>query len=75
MFDIVISDPAFGDSDDEDMQLNNDLGGNMDDLGEDFPHQAGTISMTFQIQYLVYCTYVTYGTYRSRTSIKACSST
>ncbi len=50
MFDIIISDPAFGDSDDEDMQLNNDLGGNMDDLGEDFPHQTGTISMTFLIQ-------------------------
>ena len=37
----------FGDSDDEDMPLNNDLGENTDDLAGDFPEQAGTISMTY----------------------------
>ena len=34
----------FGDSDDEDMHLNDALGENMDDVGGDCPDEVGTFS-------------------------------
>ena len=39
--------PAFGDSDDENISLDNEFGGDMDDPGGDLPDQAGTIPMAY----------------------------
>jgi hypothetical protein len=54
---IIMSDPAFGDSDDEDMQLDNDLGGNMDDLGED----SDLVNHLYYLFFLLDLLYLLYG--------------
>ena len=78
MFDICWYGPAFGDSDDENISLDNEFGGDMDDPGGDLPDQACTILMDIsQIQHLIYCTYIAYGTYKSKAAStchsRACS--
>ena len=46
--------PAFGDSDDEDMHLNDALRENMDDVGGSCPDEAGTFTITYCITNLDY---------------------
>ncbi len=40
--------PAFGDSDDEDVPIDNALGKNMDDVGGDYPDEPGIFSMIYR---------------------------
>jgi hypothetical protein len=46
-------DPAFGDSDDEDMHLNDALGKDMDEDRADCPDEAGTFCMTYCVVWMM----------------------
>ena len=50
--------PAFGDSDDEDMHLNDALRENMDDVDGNCPDEAGTFTITYCITNLDYLVYL-----------------